>query len=129
VEGLHCRGDCYLSLTHGEGWGLGAFDAAAAGKPVIITAWGGVLDYLDPAHADLVDWELISVRDEDHSRNRSQGEQWAQPRPQRAEELMRAMLADPDAARSRAEAGQARLRARFCASAILSVIKEAVAYE
>ena len=31
VEAIHAVGDAYVSLTHGEGWGLGAFDAAPAG--------------------------------------------------------------------------------------------------
>ena len=29
IAGLHTRGDCFVSLTHGEGWHLGAFDASA----------------------------------------------------------------------------------------------------
>jgi hypothetical protein len=43
---IHEIGDCFFSLTHSEGWGLGAFDAAASGNSVIITAWGGQMDYL-----------------------------------------------------------------------------------
>lgn len=43
---IHKTGDCFFSLTHSEGWGLGAFDAAASGNPVIITGWGGQLDFL-----------------------------------------------------------------------------------
>ncbi|MCK5359286.1 MAG: glycosyltransferase, partial [Gammaproteobacteria bacterium] len=46
IQLIHEIGDCFFSLTHSEGWGLGAFDAAAAGNPVIITGWGGQLDYL-----------------------------------------------------------------------------------
>jgi glycosyltransferase involved in cell wall biosynthesis len=128
VEGLHARGDCYLSLTHGEGWGLGAFDAAAAGKPVVITAWGGVLDYLDPAHAGLVGWKPIPVQDDDDARNRSPGEHWAQPRLTHAAALMRAVLADPDAARKRARAWQTSLQARFRTASILSGLMEILAH-
>ena len=39
-DAIHAIGDCYVSLTHGEGWGMGAFDAATLGKPVLITGWG-----------------------------------------------------------------------------------------
>ncbi|HEV3055556.1 MAG TPA: glycosyltransferase, partial [Solirubrobacteraceae bacterium] len=31
ISDLHRRGDCYVSLCRAEGWGLGAFDAAAHG--------------------------------------------------------------------------------------------------
>ncbi len=46
LGGLHLRGDCFVSLCHSEGWGLGSFDAAAHGKPVVTTGFGGQLDYL-----------------------------------------------------------------------------------
>jgi hypothetical protein len=46
IDWLHALGDCYVSFTHGEGWGLGAFDAATLGKPVLMTGWGGQRDYL-----------------------------------------------------------------------------------
>ena len=40
MAGLIESADCYVSLTSVEGWGLGAFDAAVAGVPVIITGYG-----------------------------------------------------------------------------------------
>lgn len=46
-RGLHYDSDCYVTPTRGEGWGLGAFEAAAVGNPVIATGWSGVKDYLD----------------------------------------------------------------------------------
>ncbi|MDE1961203.1 MAG: glycosyltransferase, partial [Xanthomonadaceae bacterium] len=46
IDLIHALGDVYVSLTHGEGWGLGAFEAATLGKPVLMTGWGGHRDYL-----------------------------------------------------------------------------------
>lgn len=43
---LHWRSQCYVSLTRGEGWNLGAFEAAVVGNLVIATEFGGHLDYL-----------------------------------------------------------------------------------
>jgi glycosyltransferase involved in cell wall biosynthesis len=49
IDALHTIADCYVSFTRGEGWGLGAFDAAADGTPVVMPAWGGHRDFLpDP---------------------------------------------------------------------------------
>lgn len=49
LDAFHNIADCYVSFSHGEGWGLGAFDAAANGVPVVMPAWGGHRDYLaDP---------------------------------------------------------------------------------
>jgi hypothetical protein len=46
IDAVHATGDCYVSLSHGEGWGMGAFDAATLGKPVLIAPYGGPADYL-----------------------------------------------------------------------------------
>ena len=61
IAGLHTRGDCYVTLAHGEGWGIGAFDATAYGNPVVATGWGGFLEYLDDESAFLVDHTLAAV--------------------------------------------------------------------
>ena len=101
VAGLHTRGDCYVSLTHGEGWGLGAFDAAAYGNPVVITGWGGHLDFLDADRSLLVDFDLEPV---EHWEPRSYGpeQHWAIPHHDHAVELLREVAADITAARRRA---------------------------
>lgn len=43
---LHYRSKVYVTLTRGEGWNLGAFEAAVVGNPVIATNFSGQLDYL-----------------------------------------------------------------------------------
>ena len=54
MRALHCFGDCYVSLSHGEGWGLTSFEAGLAGKPVISTGAGGVTEYLTQENSFLV---------------------------------------------------------------------------
>jgi glycosyltransferase involved in cell wall biosynthesis len=44
---LHAGGDCFVSATRGEGWGLGAFEAAIMGKPVVMPDFGGQCDFLN----------------------------------------------------------------------------------
>ncbi len=101
VAGLHTRGDCYVSLSHGEGWGLGAFDAAAYGNPIVMTGWGGQLAFLDPDTAYLVDYDLEPVRH--HSpRSYSPHQHWAVPRLEHAIALLREVATDLTAARRRA---------------------------
>jgi glycosyltransferase involved in cell wall biosynthesis len=46
MKAMHLFGDCYVSLPHGEGWGLTAFEAGLAGKPVISTGAGGSVEYM-----------------------------------------------------------------------------------
>jgi glycosyltransferase involved in cell wall biosynthesis len=61
IEALHARGDCYVSLHRGEGWGYPLFEAALRGKPVIATAYGGPLDYLDSRHHWLVRNTAVTI--------------------------------------------------------------------
>ena len=46
IDLIHAIGDVYASLSHGEGFGLGAFEAATRGTPVVMTGWGGQRDFL-----------------------------------------------------------------------------------
>ncbi len=61
IDVLHAVGDCFVSLTRGEGWGLGAYDAATLGKPVIITGWGGHLDFLGADYPGLIPYTMAPV--------------------------------------------------------------------
>ncbi len=56
--GLHSRGDCYVSLDRGEGFGLSPFTAGACGNPIIVTGFGGSTEYAKPDNSYLVDYSL-----------------------------------------------------------------------
>jgi glycosyltransferase involved in cell wall biosynthesis len=45
---LHQEADCYVTLAHGEGFGLGAFEASLVGNPVIATEFSGLLEHVIP---------------------------------------------------------------------------------
>jgi glycosyltransferase involved in cell wall biosynthesis len=48
IHGLYLRDDvkAYVSLSHGEGFGLPIFEAAYSGLPIIATDWSGHIDFL-----------------------------------------------------------------------------------
>jgi glycosyltransferase involved in cell wall biosynthesis len=48
IDGLHTLGHCFVSSSRSEGFGLGGFDAAAHGRPVIAVEYGRPIDYLGP---------------------------------------------------------------------------------
>jgi glycosyltransferase involved in cell wall biosynthesis len=112
VAGLHARGDCYVTLARGEGWGFGAFDASAYGNPVIATGWGGFLEYVDHQSAFLVDHTLAAVEHNAFA-SYSSDQQWAAPDVDHAVDILRAVVADPDAARTRAAIARARVLDRY----------------
>jgi len=43
---IHSQGHCYVNCSRSEGVGMGAVEAALRGKPVIITDFGGLKEYV-----------------------------------------------------------------------------------
>jgi hypothetical protein len=125
IAGLHARGDCFVSLSHGEGWHVGAFDAAAYGNPVVITGWGGQLAYLDPDASFLVDYELEPVRHVD-AVSYSPDQYWAAPRVDHAAALLREVAADIGSARERAAPQRARVLNDYAGPRVVAAFGEAV---
>ncbi len=117
IAGLHTRGDCYVTLARGEGWGIGAFDACAYGTPVVATGWGGFLEYLDDDHAFLVDSELVPVDNEAYA-SYSPDQRWAEPVVEHAVEHLRAIARDPEVARDRAARARARVHRDYAPSLV-----------
>lgn len=103
VDHLHDRGDCYVSLSRSEGWGLGAFDAVAAGNPVIMTGYGGQTDFLSSEHAYLVDYTLVPVEDALNRKSYSLDHHWAEPDIQHAGRLMREVFEDREVAATKGQ--------------------------
>ncbi len=98
IAWLHERGDCFVSLGRGEGWGMGSYEAAWLGKPIIITGIGGVLDYLPYNLSYHVKYELIPVRCEGGGQSYTIDQRWAEPDLAHARQLMRQVFEDQKSA-------------------------------
>lgn len=59
--GLHARGDCYVSLSRGEAFGIPMLDAAAMGNRVLAVKWGGHVDFLPEENTTWVDYRMTPV--------------------------------------------------------------------
>jgi glycosyltransferase involved in cell wall biosynthesis len=125
LAGLHQRGDCFVSLCHGEGWGLGSFDAAAYGKPVVTTGFGGQLDYLEGSPY-LVDHELVPVRDGQGIGSYSPDQRWAEPDVEHGAALLRQVAREPERAGALAAERGREMRWRYRPEAIAAAFSEAV---
>jgi ADP-heptose:LPS heptosyltransferase/glycosyltransferase involved in cell wall biosynthesis/SAM-dependent methyltransferase len=100
IAALHARGDCYVSLHRGEGWGYPLFEAASRGNPVIATGYSGPLDFLAADAHCLVRHTLTAVRQPYAYYRPSMN--WAEPDIIHATELMRAIRTEPEEPRKRA---------------------------
>lgn len=110
---LHQTSDCYISLCRSEGWGLGAFDAASLGKPVIITGFGGQLEYLPDDLSYLVDYDLIPVQTKWRGENFAPGQRWANPDLKHASLLMKNVFNDQESAAKKGAALQKTVLQNF----------------
>ena len=111
ISALHQRGDCYISLHRGEGWGYPLFQAAAGGKPVIATGYSGPLEYIAADAHSVVRYKLTSVRQPYVYYHPSM--KWAEPDTAHASELMRTVRTQPEEARDKAIVAAKDLNERF----------------
>ena len=116
---LHGRADCFVSLSSAEGWGMGPFDAAAFGTPVIATGFGGALDYLTADNAYLVRCRMVPVENERGRPSFMPDQMWAEPDSIHAAQLMRHVLANREEAAERGKRLQADVRERFGEAAVV----------
>ena len=127
VAALHHRGDCFVSLCRSEGWGLGAFDAAAQGNPVVTTGFGGHLDYLTGS-PHLVRYDLVPVRRPRRIPElRPRTSDWAQPDVDHGAELLRQVVTDRRQAEEWATARAADIRWRYRPAAVAATFRAALA--
>jgi glycosyltransferase involved in cell wall biosynthesis len=95
--------DCYVSLHRSEGLGLTMAEAMLLAKPVVATRYSGNLDFMEPSHSLLVDYELQQI--EGHSPEYVskfyQGDAfWANPSIEHAAHAMRWMYEHPEEAKA-----------------------------
>ena len=113
VQSMIANCDCYVSLHRSEGVGSTISDAMAAGRPVIATAFGGNLEFMTDETSYLVATRgLARVGPLDYRAYPEDGF-WADPDPQHAAELMRAVFDDQATAAAKGSAAAAHLRAHF----------------
>ena len=62
----HPKVKCFVSLTHGEGFGRPMLEASMVGLPVIASAWSGQMDFLSQSDSMLLGGELVQVPQSQH---------------------------------------------------------------
>ncbi len=103
--------DCFVSLHRSEGFGRGMAEAMYLGRPVIATAYSGNMDFCDDGTALLVRHGMVPVREEEYPH--AEGQQWADPDPAQAAELMARLVDDPGFGRELGRAASVRMRKGF----------------
>lgn len=61
LNNIHLLGDCYFLLHRGEGLGISSYDAYMNHKSVIVTGYGGHVEYFMENYPYFVNYSLIDV--------------------------------------------------------------------
>lgn len=99
IRSLHVRGDCYVSLDRGEGFGLSSFTAGAYGKPIIVTGFGGSTEYAKEDNSYLVNHTLTPVSGMPWSPWYRADQLWAQADVKHGSDLMKYVYENKDKAK------------------------------
>lgn len=103
--------DCFLSLHRSEGFGRGPAEAMYLGKPVIVTAYSGNMDFTRKGASLLVDYKLIPVEPGQYVFE--EGQVWADADVSHAARHMRSVFEDTAEVREIASKGQRVIRTEF----------------
>ena len=116
---FYLYGDCYVSLTHGEGFGLTMFEAGLAGKPVIATDKGGNMEYMTPENSYPVPSVWDFVRGMSTFNPWYWGNQlWAYPSGAEASRLLRHVYENRDEASAKGELLRSKIVSEFSWEAV-----------
>lgn len=123
------RTHAFVLPTYGEGWGLPFCEAAAVGKPIIATNWGGHLEYLNHDNSYLIDIDGLFHTDsfEFYWYRPEFGLKWAKPNVKHLAELMMLVYHDYDNALIKAEKCRQDIQKytwKYAAEKIIEVLKE-----
>jgi len=100
--------DCYVSLHRTEGFGLTVAEALLFERPVVVSAIGGVLEFVHEDNALLVPCGDYVLRE--RRSGYPAGTTWGEPDLDVAAALLRQVAREPGAAAARARRGAADLR-------------------
>ncbi|TVR52200.1 MAG: glycosyltransferase [Puniceicoccaceae bacterium] len=123
IASLYQESDCLAMPSRGEGFGLPVAEGFLAGKPAIVTGYGGLMDFCDSENSWLLPFRLRPAG----SHLSEPGSLWAEPD---ATALSKAMVAAVQCTapkrKAMGEAGRKRLADHFSWRRSASVITESV---
>jgi glycosyltransferase involved in cell wall biosynthesis len=120
--------DVYASLHRAEGFGLGIAEAMLLGKPVIVTAYSGNMDYTTRTNSCLVGYTRRPIDESDHLLTPhgrevyEPGLIWAEPSISQAARWMRYLYEHPDERTRIGSAGAATVRNQFNSGTIANIV-------
>lgn len=113
ILGLHARGDCYVSLDRGEGFGLCPFTAGACGNPIIVTGFGGTTEYAKKDNSYLCNYVLTPVFGMPWSPWYRGDQLWAEPDIKHGADLIKHVFYNKEEAKEKGKVLQKSINDNF----------------
>lgn len=112
---LFASANAFVLPTRGEGWGVPFTEAAISGLPILATAWGAQLEYLDAENSYLVDIEGLREVGADQLRDSRlfAGHRWAQPSCVSLRRQLRRVFECREEAKRKGETARERMCSSF----------------
>ena len=123
IAALHDLGHCYVSFSRCEGFGLGSFEAAARGRPVLAVGYGGPVDYLGQDWPGRIAHHMVAATHIAGVNWFDADQQWPEPEDAMACALMRGFVDDPEPMQRAARAAMPAIALRFGAEAVTAALE------
>jgi glycosyltransferase involved in cell wall biosynthesis len=108
--------NCYVSPHRSEGFGLTVAEAMVLGLPVIATDYGGTTDFVTEDVGFPLRYRLVEV--ERNHGPYAKGAIWSDPSREHLRELLRMVVAQPQAAAEKGRRARARMLQDYSAAAV-----------
>ena len=110
LYGLTNACDVYVSLHHGEGFGLGMAEAMLMGKPVIATDWSANTEFCRPGASFPVPYKLVPIKPDEYFTSMRE---WAEADVDAAADALRRCYDSPALRRDVGEKGRRFVEEHF----------------
>lgn len=94
MEGLYNHCSAFVLPSRGEGIGYPMLEAGKRGLPVIATAWGGQLDFLNEQNSYLIPYHFVPVVPQPHYHGYRNDQLWAEASVEHLKQGMRNIYAN-----------------------------------
>ncbi|MED3552010.1 DUF4214 domain-containing protein [Cytobacillus praedii] len=94
MEGLYNHCNAFVLPSRGEGIGYPMLEAGKRGLPVIATAWGGQLDFLNEQNSYLIPYHFVPVIPQPHYHGYRNDQLWAEASVEHLKQGMRNIYAN-----------------------------------
>jgi glycosyltransferase involved in cell wall biosynthesis len=114
LPGLYTACDCLVHPYRGEGFGNSIAEAMACGLATVVTGYGAALDYCDEHTSYLVPARILRFPEKRVGDLETVDYPWvAEPDVRALQGLLKHVIAHPDEARARGQAGRERIHTAF----------------